>query len=159
MKEVYGADIFHYAKTNRLGVILVTTNGIVKTDGRAVMGAGIAKQVRDRWAGIDKELGDRIIIGGNKPYILGIYNIEDHLVLICSFPTKHHWKDNSDMQLIENSASLINEISKKDYSEWFEKGVITVPAGCGNGGLRWEYVKKVIEPHFDDRFTVCFPQK
>ena len=44
MLELKGKyDIFTLPQSNTEGVC-VTTNGIIKSDGRAVMGAGIAKQ-------------------------------------------------------------------------------------------------------------------
>jgi len=43
---------------NRSDLFLITTNACVRPDGRLVMGAGIAKQARDRWYGrLDLRLG------------------------------------------------------------------------------------------------------
>lgn len=39
---------------------LFTANAVLTADGRLVMGAGIAKQVRDKFAGVDLALGEQI---------------------------------------------------------------------------------------------------
>lgn len=51
-----GADLF-----------LVTTNGVVTRDGKLVMGAGIARQARDRFPGLDEALGKAALAAG-APY-------------------------------------------------------------------------------------------
>jgi hypothetical protein len=40
------------------GLFLITTNASTRADGRLVMGAGIARQARDRFPGLDARLGD-----------------------------------------------------------------------------------------------------
>lgn len=149
MKEVFGVDIFEYARDNKIEVLLVTTNNVIKSNGCATMGAGIAKQVRDRWPGIDKTLGQYLKIFGNVPMNLGDHLIGDHKIKVITFPTKNNWQDPSDLVLIFNSAVAL---SKMVYSSF-----ITVAPGCGHGQLKWSDVKGVVKPFMDDRFTVCLP--
>lgn len=149
MKEVYGVDIFEYARDNKIEVLLVTTNGIIKSNNCAVMGAGIAKQVRDRWPGIDLTLAINLKIFGNVPNVLGDHLIGDHKIKVVTFPTKNNWQDSSDLVLIFNSATKLSQMTYKSF--------ITVAPGCGHGGLKWSDVKGVVKPFLDDRFTVCLP--
>lgn len=40
--------------------LCITTNGYIKKNGCAVMGAGVAKQARDRFDGLDRLLGEKL---------------------------------------------------------------------------------------------------
>ncbi len=123
----------------------ITTNGVVKSDGRLVMGKGIALEACRRHKDLSFKLGVLVKAGGNHCYIL-------HKERLISFPTKHNWKNNSDIKLIEQSC-----IELVSLCDWFSIGEVYLPKpGCGNGGLNWEKeVKQVIEPLFDDRFYIC----
>lgn len=128
--------------------ICVTTNGIVKHNGALVMGAGIAKQARDRYPGIDQTLGEAVRLLGNIPLIV---NTGGNKPNIISLPTKNHWKDKSDLELIVKSVSHIVRTMKS-----YDTIALTRP-GCALGGLDWEStVKPAIEPLLDDRFTVYY---
>ena len=128
--------------------ICVTTNGIVKRDGTLVMGAGIAKQARDRVPGIDRALGEGVKAFGNTPMIFNTAGSAPHII---SLPTKHHWKDKSDLELIVKSISHIAKTMRPT-----DTVALTRP-GCALGGLNWEStVKPAIEPLLDDRFTVYY---
>ncbi len=122
----------------------ITTNGVVKADGRLVMGAGIAKQALDLYPGIDMVLGRYVKTYGNRCIILHA----DHII---SFPTKNHWRDKSDISLIITSCKQIAEIADK----FKISSIAIVKPGCQNGGLLWSDVRPVIEPLLDDRFIVC----
>jgi hypothetical protein len=122
---------------------LVTTNGVLKKDGTLVMGAGVALQAALRNPYIPKILGKHVSENGNIP----LYIPEAKII---SFPTKHHWKDNSDIDLIIKSANLIVSI----VNEHNLKSIVSSKPGCGLGGLNWEEVKSHLENIFDDRFTI-----
>jgi len=124
----------------------ITTNGIVKTNGRAVMGAGVALSTVRKFPECDKFLGHHIKELGHKVFVFYVGNGID----LISFPTKYHWKDPSDINLIEKSANeLIQLINKNRYNM-----VVLPRPGCCNGGLDWKDVKKVIEPILDNRVVV-----
>jgi hypothetical protein len=124
----------------------ITTNGIIKANGCAVMGAGVALSAVRKFPGCDKYLGIRIKKMGHN---VGVFYTAD-LTDLISFPTKYHWKDPSDIKLIEKSAKeLIDLININKYNK-----VILPRPGCSNGGLDWKDVKKVIEPILDDRVVV-----
>lgn len=153
MKIIIG-DIFEIARKDNYDALCVTTNGIVKANGEAVMGAGIAKDAKLTYKGIDKRLGDKLKLYGNQVYQLGKDKYEDMFVsydiAIISFPTKHDYRDKSDIKLIEKSAKeLVALVDRKNY-----KKILVPQPGVLNGKLQWEDVKKVIEPIFDERFTI-----
>lgn len=132
-------------------VICVTTNGIVFTDGRLCMGAGCAKEARDRFPGIDKLLGNRVKNFGNVPHVAGAYQLDNiKVATIVSFPTKYDYKKPSELFLIQQSAQTLKSMA--DQAGW--KKIIIPRPGCGLGGLKWETVKKILEPILDDRFLI-----
>jgi O-acetyl-ADP-ribose deacetylase (regulator of RNase III) len=54
------------------------------------------------------------------------------------------------LELIENSAKELKTMVQR----FGLKNVVVPRMGCGNGGLRWEDVKKIVGPILDDRFTI-----
>lgn len=174
MLEVEG-DLFYYSmiENHKVAAICITTNGVVNyTTGNLVMGAGIAKHATEfipqlpRIFGIYvSKLGNQVqlIPEVNFPMEVRGFNIRKLNPII--FPTKIHWKDNSDIKLIERSCQQLLKIVKDagDYFGNFKEGninyldqlKITLPRpGCGNGGLNWRDVKPVLERYFDDQFIV-----
>src|SRR5688572_8080942 len=81
--------------------ICVTTNGIVKKNGELVMGAGIALAFKNRWPHVAAYLGDKVKKYGNHCHHVVIDVSQTNVV---SFPTKHHWHDPSELELIKRSA-------------------------------------------------------
>lgn len=130
-------------------ILCITTNGNIKSDGCAVMGAGIALEAKKRYPGIDSYLASLIKLNGNRVYRLNAFC---GFAELYSFPTKHNWRDNSDIELIKKSCKELVEIcDKKNYKK------IAIPRpGCNNGKLNWEIVKKNIEPILDDRFYIVY---
>ena len=151
MKEVNG-DIWETDLD--LNIICITTNGMVNSKGEAIMGRGIAKQAADRFPGIKKVIGSHILQFGNTPCLYRNYPLlkETHII---SLPTKHHWKDCSDINLIEKSIIAILKIV--DVNPNFRRIGMTRP-GCGNGGLNWNIIKSFIKPLLDERFIVFYQE-
>ncbi len=157
MLEAKG-DIF---KQPDADAIVFTSNGILKSDGTLVMGAGIAKAFKDRFWGLDGEAGLGVKMRGNHVNaFFAMYSPIDPSfspeTVIFSFPTKHHFKDPSDINLIERSAkelvTFVNSLTLRPLNKIY----MTRP-GCGMGQLKWPDVKKVIEPILDNRFIVLTP--
>lgn len=123
----------------------VTTNGVVKSNGELVMGAGIALQAKQRYPKLPAILGKNVSIFGNKPFFIEEYKI-------ISFPTKHNWKDSSNIRLIEKSAREILAFVNVHNV----KSVALTRPGCGLGNLSWVDVKVVLEKYFDNRFIICY---
>lgn len=127
----------------------ITTNGALRRNGNAIMGKGIAFQAREKYKArnynLETVLGKMIRSYGNHVFYLGNN--------LFSFPTKHHWRENSDIKLIERSShEIINLLKDLDSSEW--KRILLTRPGCGNGGLEWNDVKSVIQNILDDRFII-----
>lgn len=122
----------------------ITTNGTVKSNGRAVMGRGIALQARDKFPELDKALGLSLKIHGNVVKFLFV-------AYLWSFPVKHNWWEQADLELIKRSAQTLGMVAR-DLE--YDKTFLLPRPGCGNGGLKWEDVKPIIEPILPDNVTV-----
>lgn len=155
MKEIFG-NIWDLAIDNDANAIVITTNGVVKQNGEAVMGRGIAKEVAERHPEFAKRLGFRVNEIGNVPFVLEFINssFEDGSMreVFFTLPVKHNWWEKADPYLIVSSIKKL--VALVDADETMK--VILVPRpGCGNGGLKWKDVKPIIEPYLDDRFYIC----
>lgn len=152
--------------------LCVTTNGFVKANGECVMGAGIAKTIKEIFPWVPKQLGTLIKRNGNKTQIIIEASRVTNNITLVALPSKpvsgysdgtntvwpytlgafvpgFHMK--SDINLIIRSIHELIDLTD-------EKGWETVAMpriGCGNGGLDWNEVKPIIEPMLDDRFIVC----
>lgn len=135
----------------RAKAICITTNGVVKNNGCLVMGAGVAKQAVQHFPGIDKILGSKVQEHGNRVYLAGTCKGTS----ILSFPTKYHYKNNSDLNLIEQSAKRL--VYWADVNNISETESIYIPApGVGLGGLNKDTVLNALNKYLDSRFVVCF---
>lgn len=138
MKTVCG-DIWNLPADHRV----ITTNGIVKSNGAAVMGKGIALQAATRYPGIDFELGDLINKWGNH-----VFKLSHNLI---SFPTKNDWRNRSELNLIKRSAEELALMFLQEE----EVTVLLPPPGCGSGGLKWTQVEPILSRILKtDKFTV-----
>lgn len=140
-------DIFELAQTNE--VICVTTNSIVKKDNAAVMGAGVARLFRDRFKGLDSRLGQFIKDYGNRCFNMGRYEYKGKSLIVATFPTKHDYNNDSDLDLIEKSANEILDMANK--FKW-EKIYLPFPGG-GKGNLKWNEVSLRLRK-LDSRFII-----
>jgi hypothetical protein len=138
MLEAVG-DIWGYAET---AVIVITTNGSVTRDGRAVFGHGVAKQAAFRFPGLAKKLGGLLAERGNHVFDLGCG--------IATFPVEETPWSQPDLSLITRSASELRILT--DSAGW--RQVVVPRPGCGGGGLVWKDVQPLLVPWFDGRFVV-----
>lgn len=104
---------------------IITTNSVIKNNNALVMGAGIAKQVRDKWPGIDVQMGLAIrstcVSGGTYGLILGN--------CLGMFQVKHHFKAEADLGLIANSAAMLRTEALANPKKLY---ALNYP-GIGNG--------------------------
>lgn len=111
-------------------LICITTNGTVKKNGEAVMGAGCAKDCTKHYPWFPAALGSFLSEHANVCYRVG------HII---TFPVKHNWYEEADIELIKESF--------KDMLELVGDQIVYLPKlGCGNGKLSWEEVKQALQP-------------
>src|SRR5574343_1247617 len=152
MKEITGL-VFQEIKKNVWDAVCITTNGNIRKDGLAVMGRGIAAAFKFNIPGIDKILASEIEKNGNKVNYLGQHRFHDVPIRIFSFPTKHNWWEKSDINLIIQSARILNLIADRyDYE------ILLPRQGCNNGGLNWNEVNEAIN-FLDDKITIISKEK
>ena len=145
MKEISG-DLFSLTILNFADAICITTNGVVKKNGRSVMGAGCALSAKNKFKDIDLKLGNLIKENGHIVQVI-IWEPKP----IVSFPTKLNYWENSRFNLIEDSIEQL--VLLTDKMKW-NKVVLPRP-GCSNGGFNWVVqIKPVIKKKLDDRFFV-----
>ena len=143
MREVTG-DIWDFHEKGHW--IVITTNGDVRANGEAVMGKGIALQAKQRYPGLAYNLGQEILETGNCLHHWG----EKALLF---FPTKHSWREDSDLDLIEKSTKELVDFFDKVISG-YPTPIYLVRPGCSSGGLNWKDVKPILYKYLDDRFVV-----
>ncbi len=121
---------------------VITTNGFVKSNGRAVMGRGCAKEAALIYPKLPQWLGVHLLNSGN------VVHLFPHQII--TFPVKHNWWEDADIDLIKQST--VDLVKLVDGIE--AKSVVLPRPGCGNGRLEWADVKPILQQHLDDRFTV-----
>ena len=136
--------------------IVCTTNAIVKSDGRLVMGAGIAKQFKERYEDIDLEWGLRTEICGPQVFVTPrkvSLNGKEQTKYLIALPTKHNWKEKSkENYIIHYCRQLRVVIGAVNINK-----ILMTPPGCGLGGLHWPDIRPKLEGILDGRFTVISP--
>ncbi len=104
-----------------------------------IMGKGIAYQFKIRFPENNKSYIKACKSGELK--IGKIHFFTENGITVINFPTKDKWRQPSKMEYVEEGMNNLVELLPR-------LGVkkIAIPSlGCGNGGLLWENVKKVIE--------------
>lgn len=118
----------------------ITTNGVLRSNGDAIMGKGMALQAKQRYPKIEFTLGRLIQKYGNHVFYLGNG--------LISFPTKYDWRDSkSDIGLIKRSAMELVSLFKGDVpikSKSNRRILLTRP-GCGSGNLNWTDVRPILQ--------------
>lgn len=107
----------------------IPTTGALNDEGEAVMDSGVAKEAAQRFDGVAVDLGRLIASRGNHAHI-----IRPGLV---SFPIQQYQWSGPNLQVIERSARELVELVGD------AKTLLPRP-GCGEGGLSWEEVSKVL---------------
>lgn len=164
------ANVSLFDLMTEVNAACVTTNLVLKKNGDAVMGKGIALAFAQRWPAIPRTLGwymQNQSVGYTGPRLLGKVLHPDgefvphHLSFtdqlqdvafthVWAFPTKHDWRHLSDLDMIANNARAISTAA----NVYGYKKVAMPRLGCGNGGLDWERVSEVLRPILDERFII-----
>lgn len=109
-----------------------------------VMGAGMAKEVAERYKGLLYEYRRACKSGRLTVNNLWNFKTRNGMNILC-FPTKEDWRNDSKIEWIENNLKLLSET-------WEELGIdsIAIPKiGCGRGGLKWNDVSTLIYKYLD----------
>jgi O-acetyl-ADP-ribose deacetylase (regulator of RNase III)/uncharacterized protein YwgA len=112
----------------------------VNTEG--VMGKGIALQFRKRFPDMYEDYVRRCEQGEvrlGRPYIFK----ERLHPWIINFPTKKHWRSISNIDDIRAGLDYLDE----HFREWGVRSLAMPPLGCGEGGLDWRVVGRVLYEH------------
>lgn len=138
------ADLWSYHQDGAW--IGITTNGMTRRDGSAVMGAGLAKQAALRFPTLPKLLGEALRQQGNHVMAWPEFRL-------VTFPTKHDWQRPSELALIERSARELLQVIRVQNLP-----TIVLPRpGCGLGQLEWDAVRPLLARLWDDRFVIVTP--
>ena len=105
-----------------------------------VMGAGLAKEFKDRNPEMFSVYRSECLKGKLVPGCLLVYNADsDHYIIGC-LATKDHWKQPSQLAWIKSGIIQLRELRAKIVFK-----SVAIPAiGCGLGGLPWDQVHNII---------------
>ena len=135
MLEVTG-DLWSYQGDGKW--IVITTNGVVNAQGKAVMGRGVAREAAMKYSFLPKLLGERIQQHGNHVFAFGVYRI-------ITLPVKHRWSEPADPSLIRRSLQELVVVARAIDA----RPVYLVRPGCGNGQLSWDKIKLMVKIELD----------
>lgn len=110
-----------------------------------VMGKGVAYAFKQRYPSVIRAYKKDCRNHFYTPGIVREYKVSESLTAIC-VATKDDWRFNSEYEWIDlGLCGLVVRFEEAEYK------VVTMPAlGCGNGGLQWAKVRKMIESRLSD---------
>lgn len=172
MREVTG-DLWAY-DDGQIIARVITTNGFVKANGSAVLGAGVAKQAVERFGnGLAVKVGEYIERWGNHLHAFPPNADAGRDYWLVTLPVKPERGPNGEPGFKAKAQIDLIRRSCQELLAWAisisETGTIVLPRpGCGNGGLDWSEVRPVVEETLDqrllfstgyrtagDRFVIC----
>lgn len=130
-------------------ILEATTEAVVNpVNCVGVMGAGLARQFRDRYPSMFSHYRDACRRGILIPGRLHIYDREtfNPPFYIINSPTKKDWRDPSKLEYIESGLiALVGVLRSMGINS------VSVPKlGCGLGGLNWVDVNSLIKKYLND---------
>lgn len=129
-------------KFKQSNILKENTEALVNTvNCVGVMGKGIALQFKQAFPDNFKEYKKICDAGHLNPGLMFITTTNQLFPkYIINFPTKRHWRGNSQLADIKAGLqTLIQEVKRLGI-----KSIAIPPLGCGNGGLNWNEVKPLI---------------
>jgi O-acetyl-ADP-ribose deacetylase (regulator of RNase III) len=135
--------------------ICFTSNGVIKSDGTLTMGKGVAGAFKSKWPMIPRYAGECVKANGNICQVVYVLppddgGSKDDRLTIVAFPTKHHYRNPSDIELIKQSALQLVALTN---DKGWRRVYLPFP-GTGCGGLNKEDVRAVLSLILDDRFII-----
>lgn len=106
-----------------------------------VMGAGLAKQFKDRDPAMFTFYREQCARGLLQPGRPVLYDQPKPAVIL--FPTKQHWRRPSQLEWIDQGLGALREL----LPVWGLATVAVPPLGAGLGGLAWPEVRDLIVRH------------
>ena len=161
--NIIEGNIFNYI--GKVDCICITTNGTIKTNGELVMGAGVAKQFYDKYNSthnIAKKLAT--LLYGGEPNLKKLHVVPTQQNLcyraipaeqnngtnVVSFPTKNHFMDKGDLELIKRSARRMVAFA----NEYNLNSILIPSPGTGCGQLNEKDVYQELNRILDKRFSI-----
>jgi O-acetyl-ADP-ribose deacetylase (regulator of RNase III)/uncharacterized protein YwgA len=129
MIKVLIGDIFE----SKVKTIVNTVNCV------GVMGKGIALEFKKRFPDMMKDYKAKCNqkhVKPGRPYFY--HNLFGQSIV--NFPTKNHWRAASRLEDVINGLDFFVD----NYKSWGIESIAFPPLGCGNGGLDWEVVGRVM---------------
>lgn len=117
-----------------------------------VMGAGLALAFKLRYPGLFPAYKKACFDGTFHRKGFFLFKVSEEKKILC-LPTKRHWKNRSDLPLIDRGLAFI----ARDWSKNQIYSLALPPIGCGLGGLNyWQDVRGLIVEHLDPiNLEVC----
>jgi O-acetyl-ADP-ribose deacetylase (regulator of RNase III) len=103
-----------------------------------VMGKGIALTFKNKYPTMFLEYKTDCALGKVKTGEVMCYTVHDHIIV--NFPTKKHWRNNSDIEYIHKGLKYFVD----NYQKWNIGSIAFPKLGCTNGGLIWSEVKPIM---------------
>lgn len=118
-------------------IYIFTANSVVRSNGSLVMGAGVAKAVKLQYRGID------VLFGGVIPHlgVFGVQFVQWNNTWIGAFQTKIDWKDDSPIEVVQNSILELCNIATRRPTHTFH---LPCPA-VNHGGKSVEEILPLLE--------------
>lgn len=113
--QLVQSNIWDYA--SKLSFICITTNSILNKNGELVMGKGNAQQAKVLAPNLPKDFGDQIKAKGLDGKYYGLLVSENKKFI--AFQTKLHWRDNSPIEVVEESCDKLNRLARRYPDETF----------------------------------------
>lgn len=147
------------------GDILNVTEGIIvqQVNCMGVMGAGLAKQIRDKWPVIYDSFIARVYNTANKKELLGktlFTNVENNLSVASIFGQYYYGRQAkfTNYTALFKGLNFVAEISAANNTTMYiPKGL-----GCGLAGGNWDFVEAYIQDldlFFDKKIKIIIVEK
>ena len=147
------------------GNILNVTEGIIvqQVNCKGVMGAGLAKQIRDKWPSVYNRYLDKVYYSPKNEDLLGttVWNKVDTNLFVASIFGQYYYGHQAKFT---NYAALFKGLNSVAEISATYKTAIYIPKGlgCGLAGGNWDFVEAYIQDldlFFDKKIKIIIVEK